>query len=409
MNFRDPLVSLIQSAAGTDPLLSRAAEALGLSKQGADPGVADAEALRCVTLAHDLLTAAAADNYEEVARLKSELAFSTCDPRWVETITEYVTHTSDPIPYIRAAVLGNTVLSMKNAATVAIVGDWGTGTDIAIAVLNEIAAHKPDVLIHLGDVYYSGTEDEVAANFWKPIKTALPDATVLTLCGNHDVYSGGQGYYGLIRSLGQPASFFCLRSPDQRWQFCAMDTGLHDRDPLEMATNLTYIEPDEEDYLTARIAEFPGQTILLSHHQPFSALEQIGPAQADGSFKAVNPKLAASFMRFALAAPGRIAAWFWGHEHAFSVYDAYIGLNKGRCLGHGAVPVFVDAPPNPVVAKIAYPPELMDIPLGNDGDTYKHGYAIVRLDTGAARYYQTGVADPLFIEIIGDSRASPKS
>lgn len=396
LNFRDPLVSLLQSAAGTDPLLSVAAEALGLSKQGTAPGAAEPRALQCVTLAHDLLSAAAAGNATEVARLKGDLAFSTCDPKWVETITEYLDHFGRPVPYVRAAAIGSAVLSMRDAATVAIVGDWGTGTDTAIAVINEIAAHRPDVLIHLGDIYYSGTPDEAAGNFLTPIRTALPEAHVLTLCGNHDVYSGGAGYYGLLQNIGQPASFFCLRNDD--WQFCAMDTGLNDRDPLDVTTNLTRVEPDEEDWLCARIAEFPGKTILLSHHQPFSALEQIGPARADGSFAPANPNLLASLERFSAA--GRIAAWFWGHEHAFSVYAPYLGLDKGRCLGHGAVPVFVDAPPSAAATMIADPPRLVGPPLGSDGVTYAHGYAIVSLGAGTVDYYQVGQTAPMLSEAL---------
>ena len=42
----------------------------------------------------------------------------------------------------------------------ALIADWGTGTAEAKALLQRVAAHKPDVLIHLGDVYYSGTTTE---------------------------------------------------------------------------------------------------------------------------------------------------------------------------------------------------------------------------------------------------------
>ena len=41
----------------------------------------------------------------------------------------------------------------------ALIADWGTGTPEAKALLERVAAHKPDVLIHLGDVYYSGTDE----------------------------------------------------------------------------------------------------------------------------------------------------------------------------------------------------------------------------------------------------------
>jgi hypothetical protein len=36
-----------------------------------------------------------------------------------------------------------------------------------------------------------------------------------------------------------------------------------------------------------------------------------------------------------------IAAWYWGHEHSFKVYEPYVGpegqtLQKGRLIGHGS-------------------------------------------------------------------------
>jgi hypothetical protein len=412
-NFRHPLVSLLQSAAGAPGMsddLVRATETFGFMKtqvgavpMAAPPGIA-AKAWECVKLGSELMDAARSGNAAEIERLHAEITFSTCDPRWVSVLTDYLNYFGSDgkraaIPYIRAAQVGETVLTMPAGATIALVGDWGTGTNTAIGLLREVAQHKPDVLIHLGDIYYSGTGNEVEANFSAGIKSVFPDGIpTYTLCGNHDVYSGGAGFYALLKSLGQPASFFCLRSADNLWQFCALDTGKNDYDPFDVTTNLTCIEEDEEDWITRRIAEFSGKTILLSHHQLFSALEQIGPVQVSGRLVAHNLKLSGSFDRFSAAAPGRIAAWFWGHEHALSIYEPYLGLGKGRCVGHGAVPVFVNAPANPAIAMIADPPKLIDVQLDADGDVFKHGYAIIRLGVGMVDYYQSGDTDPLFTE-----------
>jgi hypothetical protein len=63
------------------------------------------------------------------------------------------------------------------------------------------------------------------------------------------MYCGGIGFYDLIQKLNpsgsrQPGSFFCLRSVDQRWQFLAMDTGLHDDSPFSVTDALTFLEKD---------------------------------------------------------------------------------------------------------------------------------------------------------------------
>jgi hypothetical protein len=34
--------------------------------------------------------------------------------------------------------------------------------------------------------------------------------------------------------------------------------------------------------------------------------------------------------------------WFWGHEHTLEIFDPYMGLKRGRCVGASAVPVFGD-------------------------------------------------------------------
>src|SRR5579862_313846 len=39
-----------------------------------------------------------------------------------------------------------------------------------------------------------------------------PQAPIFSLCENHDMYSGGGGYYWLIDKAGQGAGYFCLRN-----------------------------------------------------------------------------------------------------------------------------------------------------------------------------------------------------
>jgi hypothetical protein len=34
--------------------------------------------------------------------------------------------------------------------------------------------------------------------------------------------------------------------------------------------------------------------------------------------------------------------WFWGHKDTLAIYDPYMGLQRGPCVGASAVPVFTD-------------------------------------------------------------------
>jgi Calcineurin-like phosphoesterase len=369
----------------------------------------------CAELAFRYLKARIGGDAAGLAEVEGEFRASTCDPAWATTIEEYVQYFGPSggrrqIPYIRAATVGAKTIELKANARVAIVGDWGTGAQPAVTILTQIAASKPDVFIHLGDIYYSGTPAECASNFASLIesvlRTANPNLAAYTLAGNHDMYCGGVGYYDLIQRLNpepfcQPASFFCLRSADERWQILAMDTGLHDYNPLGVNDAVTFLEDDELEWHCARLKEFPGRTILLSHHQLFSAFSPIGKPDEYGVRSAVNPRLLRAFT--SMVAAGSISAWFWGHEHTLSVYEAFAGLRRGRCLGHGAVPVSIrENIYEPLSALAQIPATEAKAQLARQGTVYAHGYATLAFgtDTCRADYYQdlNGKSNLLFSE-----------
>jgi hypothetical protein len=427
LTFRDHFLSLYQSAIGqvVRSGLDAAAAAPGLASgmvraatqiatmtsQGqtipttAPPNMSQ-DNWTVARLALALLQAKVAGDTVREQQINDELRDGGYDPNWVNTIAEFVQHfgadgSRGQIPYIPPDDSMHP-LPMSPTATVALIADWGTGTASAINLLKGVAQQKPDILIHLGDIYYSGTPFECQANFKRIVDDVFgrtgadTDIPVFTMPGNHDMYSGGEGYYGLLKTLNPPemrqaASFFCLRdTAEQRWQFVAMDTGLHDYDPFKVGNVLTFLEQPEEKWLAARIAEFPGKTILLSHHQLFSAFAQIGSPTEDGFLVPYNPSLAMSFQRFQAAGPGRIAAWFWGHEHTLTLYGPYRGLDKGRCIGHGGVPVLTGAG-STELTKLLEPPPFLNVALGIDDHIYAHGFAIVRFlgdGSATASYYQ---------------------
>lgn len=421
-----------------DPTVDAAAAVAGYIEAGEDiPSSPTAELVAkhgagikdlwdCASISAQLLVAKVEGDTAKATQLEDELKFSTCDPHWIEAITEYVEYfglegKKGEVPYIRYQSMDDFVIDrLPPNARIALVGDWGTGTADAIDLLEQVAKHDPDVLIHLGDIYYAATPDECQKYFLDIVDRVFDRASgrvpAYTLCGNHDVYSGGVGYYGLLPKLNpappfdaewaQPASYFALRSP--RWQLLSMDTGLHDQDPFDVVENVTYLDPQEEAWHVDKVRRFSeggGRTILLSHHQLFSAFSSIGQG-------AVNPKLQESWQKFqAAAGPSGIAAWFWGHEHNLCVYEPFAGLEKGRCIGHGAIPAFLNPSPYQTLANIEPLPALVDAPgqpgqkleLAADGSVYDHGFVILELDdaalTARAAYYQASQPDrPMFEE-----------
>jgi predicted phosphodiesterase len=391
-----------------------AAEAI-LKGEPVPPAVLGIPIEDCASLYLQLILAQAQGDEPKVERLKDQIEFSTCDPLWAKCFLEYEKFrlfTRGQIPYRRYQSLDDYILPLtgKNPAAIkiALIADWGTGEGPARHLLTEVGRQAPDLLIHLGDIYYSGTSREVQERFLNVCR-ATPglDIPIYTLSGNHDMYSGGPGYYWLLDQLGQPASYWCLRNDD--WQLLAMDTGLHDADPMAVTSNLTYLDERELAWQRDKIINAGGRkTIMLSHHQLFSASGGVGNTP-DGKPLALNPRLYDAFADLL----DRIDMWMWGHEHNLIIYDEYAGLARGRCNGSAAVPTLLAQNPYTPDPNLVLPPGQSSPPimsascrLGDNGEFYYHAYAMLTLKGKAAdiSYYQipgeSAARELIFVEQI---------
>lgn len=327
----------------------------------------------------------------------NELKMSPGDPDWLEVFANYYEYFQKrrlTIPYVRYQSLYDFVIPIEaNQLKIGFISDWGTGQEDADWLLSEVMKHRPNMLIHLGDIYYSGTFAEVKSNFMKLIRkhVDLRKTRVFTLSGNHDMYSGGEGYYQVLQQLGQPASYFCLRN--DYWQFLAMDTGLNDANPLSVGSNLTFLDPKEADWQLHKL-ETAGKrkTVLLSHHQLFSD-EGVG-VDTQGLRLAFNPHLQRLFHQVMK----QVDLWLWGHEHNLLVFQPYLNLKRGRCIGASAFPVMDRDFPYKTATHMNLlgqrnSPKLhehIQLKTNMDG-VYYHSYLMMNLDCADAvlRYYQT--------------------
>lgn len=237
----------------------------------------------------------------------------------------------------------------KPTVTIALVSDWGGGNDAARAVASQIKARQPDHAIHLGDIYYAGTKHEINnrfLNMWDFWSTPATPGRSFALNSNHEMYGGGHGYFKTtIKALKQPASYFSLSN--KHWRFIGLDTGYVDHD----------LNAEQLDWLGGQLTG-SAKTILLSHHQPFSAFAGGDP----------GAKLRARVKPFF----DKIHGWFWGHEHLCVTYGKHLGIN-GRCIGHGCIPYEVPTSSN-------------DVPITWIDDRKQpngrgmHGFALLTLD-----------------------------
>jgi hypothetical protein len=198
----------------------------------------------------------------------------------------------------------------------ALFGDWGTGLYGAPICARSIEADgQYDVVMHLGDVYYSGTGKEMENRFLA-LWPKVPAARSRTLNANHEMYTGGRAYLDAFRTFGQKASYFAFQN--DHWILAGLDTAYKDHD----------LHGDQISWLEALAADAPQKKLVLfSHHQPYSLLGGQGPD--------LIAKLGPLFEK------QRVYAWYWGHEHHCVLYGKHPlwGL-RGRCVGHGGFPYF---------------------------------------------------------------------
>jgi len=247
--------------------------------------------------------------------------FDTVDPGWIEVVLEQLKQAfQKKARFITHSKPADFRFQLADHARIAIVGDWGGGNDAARLIAQQIKAHDPDHVIHLGDVYYAGTEKEVKNRFlklWSFWQTPDVPGRSLSLNSNHEMYSGGHAYFNVtLKAFKQPASYFSLGNA--HWRFIGLDTAYVDHN----------LNKEQADWLKAQLGDGFARNILLSHHQLFSAYEQTEA----GLETWLNPYLEA----------GKLAGWFWGHEHLMVIYDPFKGMNA-RCIGNGCFPY--DVPP----------------------------------------------------------------
>lgn len=251
------------------------------------------------------------------------------DPRWILSVVsmakrlvrgraKFVDRPAGPVP-------------LAESARIILVGDWGSGLPRARRVADWIkkalndpaAARREKHLIHLGDVYYGGEKDQYENNFlacW-PVSPGATEVKSYTLNGNHDMYAGGQHYYGT--ALADPrfaaqggSSTFSIAN--DHWLFLALDTAYEDGG----------LYGDQAAWVKQQRLEHPSRkTVLLSHHQLFSAYE----AGAHTLRVKIKPILAER----------EVDAWFWGHEHRCLAYRGLERVQFASCVGHGGVPEYL--------------------------------------------------------------------
>ncbi|MGB2603664.1 MAG: metallophosphoesterase [Candidatus Sulfotelmatobacter sp.] len=276
----------------------------------------------------------------------------------------------------------------QDSLKIALMGDWGTGIwndnntqGPAAQILKQIQVIAPDILVHLGDVYYSGTSINLPfgvnafmlfvastlndSSGWKGWNKVVYDINEendrlvmswsspapkqsLTLNSNHEMYSGANGYFPALTAAPfaqqNATSYFMLIFQD--WVILGLDSAYFSPDFLYMNGRLqSAANQSQVTWIQGLVSSGKlknKKVIVLTHHNglTFDGFPVPGykPLESDKPQPNLYDDLSGALGRDP-------DYWYWGHIHNGIVYTKNISLSPSkqtatlcRCLGHGALP-----------------------------------------------------------------------
>jgi calcineurin-like phosphoesterase family protein len=304
------------------------------------------------------------------------------DWRWLNLAkAKWIRRRRGPFPFVENT-RGATPLG--DNARVVLFGDWASGIPHAQKLaktiwesyLQPVVGTRPLHAIHLGDAYYVGLTSDYQERFdpyWPVPVTQAGRVSSWTLAGNHDMYSGGYGFFRMLttdyRFANQGGcSYFLLEN--ENWQIFGLDTAY---DPVDWKGDIGNLYGEQADWIARKRQQAPNKKcVLLTHHQPFSAYDNIDD-RLERQLRTILEKRL-------------VTTWFWGHEHNCALYEERFLVPYPIMLGHGGFP---EKPTDPLPGSA---PIELDWPFMTDR-FLTFGFAVLDFDRDQIRVRLIDVND----------------
>lgn len=274
--------------------------------------------------------------------------YAQMDPGWSLAALDYILQVTniDSIYPFQTNKYSPLQMPNETSITVAVFGDWGTGSyqdgtngdaspsqQIADLIKNKF---KPDICIHLGDVYYAGSEDEETDKLIGCWPQPQPQTPSFTLNSNHEMYSGATGYFtkalgNTIFNTNQPNSYFQINFGN--WILLGLDSAYYDPSPFYADGSIADPTGIQTALLQAAAAE-PGKKVMIfTHHNPIDLTGNtvVGAQDSQLWYQVMNAM-----------SPKTPDYWYWGHQHAGIIYispNPVMGNTNCRCMGNAGIPI----------------------------------------------------------------------
>lgn len=333
--------------------------------------------------------------------------YEQLDPGWLFSLLYFIyyqirrdkIHPFNPNPPKPVELKG----TKNGQVSIAVVGDWGTGEyktkaskdGPAIAVIDAIETLDPDYIVHLGDVYYAGTEgfietlgeeDEHLMDHWpkRRSQNGTKPGTSFTLNSNHEMYDGANGYFTVALdqkntpfAAQEKSSFFALEFDP--WVIVCFDSAYYSPpDDLFMDGNLGGDDSVQAKWCRENFGDREGKNVIVMTHH--NGIDAEGTEQQNPFWQQINSSV-----------NGLPDYWYWGHVHLGVVYGDGLSAADGvkvRCIGHGSIP-YGKAWGLENVPDIDYFPKTRVEP---NGIRVRNGFAVITLKND-------GTLDEVFYEV----------
>jgi hypothetical protein len=271
--------------------------------------------------------------------------YDSTDPGWAYCFPAMVLTDGDTPPF----VVGKTV-QIPDTTTIAILGDWGGWNGPAQSVA--AGAKANNYLVHLGDVYYAGTnggllldpdEEDHFTNVWPGVA-----GHSFTLNSNHDMYAHATGYSltALAMPQFQAQGGNCFALYNKAFRIVGLDSAYYAPDnsienfPGYMIGSLGPANGPQMQFLQSQISQLTAgqKLILLTHHNGLNDNGSL-PAQTDSPYM-LWQQITQAVSQIPAAA-SRNVVWYYGHVHIGAVYKPQkVGgvTIYPRCCGHSCIP-----------------------------------------------------------------------
>lgn len=262
--------------------------------------------------------------------------YAVMDLRWAFALLGYLENYNNKHPLgATYKTINISTATYPTQLNLGLFGDWGTSPTLETnskpspsnEVITQLSALNPDILIHLGDVYYAGTAGEEQDNLLAQWKAA--PAGNFALNSNHEMYSGANGLFD--PTLCNPVfagqgnnTFFVINYGD--WIIAGLDSAWN-------ATSMYMDGAITDSTQIALLNSLSGWTaqgkklLILTHHNPI-----------------IEPGGQTNSLWTDVTGSGALNSnpdyWYWGHVHNGIVYaiTPVTGNTACRCLGHAAIP-----------------------------------------------------------------------